>query len=258
MKHLLALPFLFVVFNATSQTISTEAPSVSASATTVPKNTLQIESGMSVSSNNYWTTVSLPYTLFRLGLSDRWELRINNSFNVRKYNGSVFSNPSTNYGFGSFQVGTKFQFIKNPESKTKIAAIANVTIPSYNSNSRAASLNFSFSHQLSSKHSLGYNLGYSPSYSVSISSPDIISNINYSLIYGYSLNSKLSIFGEFFGNYNYHTAVFDPTTSLSVDFGIMYLLRDNIQIDYAYGRGFTDDFDFHSLGFNILLNSKKK
>ena len=259
MKHLTAIVLLTFAFNGTSQTIITEAPSVSASATTVPKNTLQIESGMSASSNNYWTTISLPYALFRLGLSNRWELRMNNSFNVRKYNGSAFSNPSTNYGFGSFQVGTKFQFIKNPESKTKIAAIANVTIPSHNSNSRAASLNFSFSHQLGSKHSIGYNLGYNPSYALSISSPDIISNVNYSLIYGYSLNSKLSIFGEFFGNYHYYPAVFDPTTSLSVDFGIMYLLRDNIQIDYAYahGRGFTNQFDFHSLGFNILLNSKK-
>lgn len=253
MRLLTTLMILGCASFSIGQTIATEAPSVSASGTTVPKNTFQIESSLGISSSSFMTTITLPYTLFRLGLSDRWELRLNNSFNIRKFSGSS----SADYEFGSFQVGTKFQFIKNPESKTRIAVTATATIPTYDNSMRTGQLNLSFSQQLASNHSFGFNVGYTPSFSSSTTNPDIIKNVNYSLIYGYSLNSKLSLFAEIYGNYYENPALAAPVESFGIDFGIMYLVRDNIQIDYAYGRGLTSNSEFHTLGFNILLNSKK-
>jgi hypothetical protein len=256
MKHLVGIIILFFAFNASSQTIITEAPSVSASAISVPKNSFQIESSFGISSsytNGYsYTNLTIPSNLFRLGITNRLELRVTNGLNLRINNGP------NSLRFSPFQIGGKFQFIKYSERRSSLALIVNANIPSPNSSFRQYNSNLAFSQRIKSRHTIGVNLGYGISFSKIAIAPTNYHRANYSAIYTYKLNSKLSVFGELFGTYGKYNSNPFNDNNFSTDFGFMYLVRDNIQIDYSYGRGLIDNFDFHSLGFNILLNSKKK
>lgn len=247
MKIILSSILLAFSGSLFAQTISTEAPSVSSCGTTVPKNSFQIETGIGIRFGGFSPNQSFASNLFRLGITERIELRLTS--------GIIKGN---HFYFSPIQVGAKFQFIKDPNKKTKVALITHFEIPEVKHPHLYANVNMAVSHQLADKHSLGYNIGYS--YSKQVFSKEYsmsAENINLSLIYSYSVSQKLSLFVEGYGNLiNASTYPFYSRSS-GFDFGVLYLLRDNIQINYAFGRGLYNETNFHSIGFNILLNAKK-
>lgn len=249
MKNLIFAIATLLAGSSIGQVISTEAPSVSASSVTVPKGTFQVESSIGLMRTPFAPIrISLPYNLFRVGLTERLELRASNEFYLNTLNGT------TTGLFGPLELGLKYQFVKDANKPNQFGIIGHVEIPKPETSFRRGYVNFAASHQIATKHTIGYNAGLTLT-SIEVADEKQLSQfVNYSLIYNFAVNSKFIIFAEIFGNYmNEYFQATDNDTS--IDFGAMYLLRDNIQIDYVYGRGIDEDFDFHSIGFNVLIPS---
>lgn len=258
MKIFTTLMVLGISTFSMAQTISTEAPSVSSSGTTVPKNTFQIEASAGITSDEINQQYSIPSTLFRFGITNRIELRLSSGITVdgADFNFWTGQNNPNVVSLNPIQIGAKFQFIKDPNKKTKVALISHAEIPQMDVSSAFAMVNIAVSHQLSDKHSIGYNFGYSSMKEPNYSSYTITKNLNYSLIYCYSVFDKFTLYAEAYSNTSGNTTTPWNDTDLGFDFGAMYLLKDNIQLDYAFGRGINNSMSFHSIGFDILLKQK--
>lgn len=265
MKNLLAIPFLFVVFSAASQTISTEAPSVSASAVTVPKNSFQIESGLTFGVDrtnlpNQDYTFGMPTALFRYGLFNKFELRATGAFTI-SHNNSSLGNPI--YNFTDVGIGAKYELLNKPEGKTQMAVIAHFNFWNQDNPFKSTFFDYALNHNFNGKHSLGFNAGVRLDWQHFGNTNIGIRTYRSSLIYNFCMNEKITLFGELYGatsqwvqkgsGFEYKS---DFEESYGANVGILYLLRDNIQIDFLMGRIVNSKRFNASLGFNILLNSK--
>lgn len=266
MRNLTAITLLLLAFNASSQTIITEAPSVSASAMTVPKNSFQIESTLTFGSNNEFSPyntyiLGMPATLFRFGLFKNFELRATGTFNI--IHTDIFN--STINRIRDIGIGAKYGLLNKPEGKTQMAVIAQFNFWSQNDMSKAGSFIYALNHNFNDKHSLGFNAGTRIDWWSTTSLSSVTTSFNSSLIYNFSATDKITLFGEFYGAVSQGVKKMEDEEyksgfqdSYGADLGILYLLRDNIQIDYAMGMSLDAKQFNASLGFNILLNSKKK
>jgi len=257
-----ALGFVSVV---NGQTIGTEAPSVSASAVTVPKNGIQFEStfGMSVYQGapgfaNY--TFSTPALLVRWGIAEKFELRATGVYNIFKGSTGVKT-----YRMNGVGLGGKYEILNKPEGNTQMAIIANANLYNQNSPFVGGSLTYALSHSFTGEHSIGFNAGIGHSLRQQPYIYEGMTSFSSSLIYNFQFNEKMCVFGEFYGSTSNHVTkeysiknVYPYSASFGADLGFLFLLRDNIQLDFAAG---TNEFDFKnfyaSLGFNILLNASK-
>jgi hypothetical protein len=268
MKHLTSIVLLTFAFNATSQTIITEAPSVSASAVTVPKNGFQIESTLTFSSTNEFApyksyTFGMPTALFRFGLFEKFELRATGTFNI--FHNDLFIDP-TRYKVRDIGIGAKYEILNKPEGKTQMAVIAHFNFWNQDNPYKASSIDYALNHNFNDRHSVGFNLGTRIDWRANNDSfSQVITTFRSSLIYNFSVNDKITLFGEVYGataewaqkspGFEYKSGF---QNSFGADLGILYLLRDNIQLDAAFGASLDGERFNGSLGFNILLNSKKK
>jgi hypothetical protein len=84
--------------------IVTDRPDITESAIVVPKGSLQLENGLTWTSDHGQTALDLSETLIRLGISDRTELRIV----VPNYFAGL-TGPTSASGFGDVAVGMKQQ-----------------------------------------------------------------------------------------------------------------------------------------------------
>jgi len=233
--------------------ISTDAPSVSAGATTVGKRTFQIESRLQYAKTRYdsYSTndFQLPSILFRIGLGKNFELRLINGIDVRSINST------TQASLSSFVLGMKAQLLNKPEGNTQIAFLAHATVPELDSKYMSATGTFAVNHNLNDRNSLGYNAGFSYMANGNFHESH---SVDLSLIYSNAVTSRLSLFAEFYGGYRNTThPVKQGATYLNFDAGFLFLLKDNIQLDYSFGVGVLDKFNFHAIGFNIMFGGKE-
>lgn len=107
--------------------IVTDRPTQTASSSTVPTGSLQLESGISIGyeSNNQESTrqISLPTNLFRYGLANWIELRVLNQYKLLK------SGEEHLEGIGDLAVGTKIQLIKGENKNTEMAFLTHLIMP---------------------------------------------------------------------------------------------------------------------------------
>ena len=142
-----------------------------------------------------------------------------------------------------------------------MAVIAQFNFWSQNDMSKAGSFIYALNHNFNDKHSLGFNAGTRIDWWSITSLSSVTTSFNSSLIYNFCATDKITLFGEFYGvvsqgvlkieDEEYKSGFQD---SYGADLGILYLLRDNIQIDYAMGMSLDTKQFNASLGFNILLN----
>ena len=100
-RVLILILTLFISDYAFAQ-ISTDRPDQTESSLVLPKGTIQIESGF-VSRKN---ELIFPNTLFRIGVSKKFEFRINTNYIFKTHeNENKISN------FSDLEIGTKFKFI---------------------------------------------------------------------------------------------------------------------------------------------------
>lgn len=259
----ITISFLSLLLSATgfSQSISTEAPSVSASAVTVPKGFLQgeLSGGLSVDNNGPETEIrsnELPFLLLRYGISERWELRMRHNTSFTRNNGIG------NYRSTDFGIGVKYAILPN-DSNTNLAIIGNFSPYAGVSNSIEGNILTAFSHTFKGRHSIGTNVGYT-FYRINFGFPNPIARTNSllaSAVYSWQFLDCWTAFGEFYFNRSQFTIGdfdFDPSQSYGIDFGVQFLLTERIQLDWVSLFSLSSKNNSHSLGFNIYIDTNKK
>ncbi|MBT8229489.1 MAG: transporter [Bacteroidia bacterium] len=237
------LVIAFMSFPLISQEIVTDRPDQTESATAVPKNAFQLESGILVSHEGEdFREILSPTNLFRYGLFENLELRLTYDFMQLKSDEKRISQT----GFGDIQAGFKYQFYRN--GKTEIAILSHLVFPSgtgesFSQGSYASINKLAIAHTLSDRFNLSYNLGY-----------DYFDKgvFTYSLALGIGLNDKIGYYIESYGEA-------DNEAHLSnMDTGFTYLLNDTLQFDFSFGTGINVDMNYLSIGVSWLILDKNE
>jgi len=244
-----------------SQSISTEAPSVSASAVTMPKGFLQGElSGGFGIDNEFDTTLisssEAPFLLLRYGLTDRFELRLQNHTSLSKL-GDQF-----NYRLRQIGIGAKYAILPN-DGNTNLAVIGTFSPRTANTwDAQQYDLTLAFSQSIGDNGSLGVNSGYGLFNSSAFGKEIVWRNhsIPASIVYSHQFFDRLTAFGEFYNSYgrSNFAGFKSQGTNYGIDFGLQFLLTERIQIDWASGFNLNYRSQFHSIGLNIYFDTNKK
>ena len=231
-KSLFLLPVILFSKVIFSQDIITDRPDQTESAVVVGEKKIQIESGILNQENSGGEKkLSIPTNLFRYGISEKIELRLNLEHSDKK-----------NYGIESVEIGSKINLNKNQNSLTKIALLSHLLLPKKEENLGIMNL-ISISHDQIKNLSIGYNLGYTHFMNQS-------GFLKYSIALGTGLSEKIGFFIETYGEIEKSEI---PISNF--DSGFTYLVRDNLQIDVSFGLGINNQMNFQSIG--ISWKSKK-
>jgi hypothetical protein len=200
------------------------------SSVTVSKSTLQIENRIEMASNEGANAFMIPYSLVRFGLNKHFELRASNLLQLDDAGNLNLQRP---------QLGVKYALFEQGLSKTNIGVIAHFTLPFGDSNNDPTFTGWSaiaLSRDIGTRHQLATNIIMNWSYSSANIEPK--GRINYlsSICYNFQPVDKFSIFAEAYYTWDQDKSLSDLST-FSADFGLTYLLRDNIQLSYTFGAG---------------------
>jgi len=247
-KRFLFLFFFIVSYASHAQKIITDRPDQTESSSTVPKKSLQIESGVLVKfaeeGDISLREIAIPTTLFRYGISKVIEIRVANQYiNIKEKNSS-----NEISGITDLEIGAKIQLFKKENSNTEIAFLSHVILPTGTkevSFEKVGTINkLSISHVLTDNIGLGYNLGY-----------DYFGHQNgfltYSLVLGISVSERVGMYLEPYGS----IGIFDEHLS-NIDAGITYLVKDNFQLDFSFGTGINYTMNYLSAGFSWNIAAK--
>ena len=234
MKKYLFIWFLFISCFSFSQSIATDRPSAQTdNSYSLYHKAFQLESGLLYSySNGEVNSSSLPNLLLRYGAFDVIEFRFSSDLLVSPIENKISTSP--------IQLGTKIQIIRN--DNFQLAFLSMVTFDSINQNTLTKLIG---GNSITDNFGIGYTLGHN--YATS-SSTDFFS---YSIFLSNSFNSKITVFLEFYGDWNYNTIL--KSSTINFDFGGSYLLNDKMQLDAYFGKGLNNDLYFGSIGFSYLF-----
>ncbi len=246
---------LLVVFTKQliAQQIVTDRPDQTEASTTVPKGSLQIESGIFVgfteTNTNKEKQLFAPTTLFRFGITKGIEIRVLSQLESIKNQLTL----ERITGISDIEIGTKIQILKKKNINTEIAFLSHLIIPTGSTGlttiDKYGTINkLSISHKINDNLGVGYNIGY-----------DYFGigkgNLTYSLSLAISVTDKVGVFIEPYGE------ITDFKNYLSnFDSGFTYLVKDNFQLDFSFGTGINNKMNFISTGFswNINKNNQNK
>ncbi len=206
----------------------TDRPDQTESSVAVPVGALQIETGFMQIDNTAFSSTVYNTTLLRYGLFENTELRLGAGFET--YEDLAIETE----GLAPIMLGFKSRIKEESGFIPEMAVMLELTMPYFGSddfapNTTDAKFLASFAHTLSDRMSLGYNLG-------SVWSNETINqNWVYSAALGYSLLDKVGLFAEFYGG---KADRFKPDNA--ADFGVTWLIVENIQLDLSYGIGLMD------------------
>ena len=224
-----------------AQEIITDRPDQTESSSTIQKENLQIESGLlleflgediSCSERNLLT----PTTLIRYGLLDFAELRIVSQIESVKNNSTSFT------GISDLEIGIKLQLLKKEKSLLEIALLSHIIIPTgskeVSSNTTGSINKLCVSHRSNTNISIAYNLGYNYFGSGK-------GDLTYSFVLGSRINDKASVYFEPYGEF-----IEFEDNIININSGITYLLKDNFQLDFSFGTGINQIFNYTAIGFS--------
>jgi len=224
----------------------TDRPDQTESSSIVPIDRIQIEVGWTLSHDEIGGVENeareAPGVLVRAGFSDRMEMRLG-------YDGYIAeevddgSSSAEESGSGDGSVGLKI-FLREEEGRIpETAVILSLSLPigaeEFSSHGVDPTVLLCQSLTLGGPFSLGWNLGGTlPSREDADGDRETDSYLKYSVALGAGLGDRVGLFAEFFGE-----APVDATTGAlnSVDGGITFLLRHNVQIDCAGGAALSED-----------------
>lgn len=247
---LLLFPFISGFSQETEdESMVTDRPDQTESSVTVPKNTLQWESGFlfekatSLLEEN--TSISYSSNLFRYGLFDVLELRLGISIDQltseTKSSGEKFKES----GIAPISLGTKVYLGKQKGWIPELAVLAHIDLAKTGNNAfhqdhSVQSTRLAASHEISDRFSLGYNLGFS--WSEKVNEGEVF----------YSLSTAVSLadnWGVFFEPYGF---LYDGMENkYMVDAGTTYLLKSNFQLDFSAGIGINEAAPDYFMGFGF-------
>lgn len=229
------LGLLCAVFaaGAVAEELVTDRPDATESSSVIPPGYLQAEVGWLMTDAESTEIHELPQTLIRIGVMDRVELRLG-------WSGYIESDASgAGDGAGDGDLGTKLYLAEENGALPEAALLASVSLPwgdsDVSSDEVDPGFRFSFSHTLSDRLSLGYNLGVE----WGTESDSTLSSFVYTTALGIGLSDSLGAYFEVFGDVGLSAA----GVAHSLDGGLTYLLRENLQLDLLAGVGLSNDAD---------------
>lgn len=241
-KSIFLILSLTVGFTSNGQQIITDRPDQTESSSTIPKGSLQIESGLLLGfSDNELNSERQfigPSSLFRYGMTNTLEIRIVNQFESikNKSNNQEFS------GISDLEIGVKIQLFQSEGVNSEVAFLSHLVLPTGSddlTNNELGTINkLAFSHELNKRLGLGYNFGYNYFGTG-------IGDLTYSLVLGFKINEKAGVYLEPYGeliDFREHLANFDS--------GFTYSLKDNFQLDFSFGTGINYTMNYISAGFS--------
>jgi len=237
----------------------TDRPDQTESSSTVSPGYIQLEMGWTHSVEDdpiYTKEDSFPETLVRVGLFERLELRFG-------YDGFLRQDTSTRPkrthidGSGDALAGLKWSFWEEQDWRPEAALLAHTTLPVGRDNISSERFDpdyrLAFSHTLSERIGFSYNVGQAWSTEPdSRGERDTLSVFVYTAALGIALTEKCAGFVEVFGDIPL-SATGGPANSM--DGGITYLLKENLQLDVLAGLGLSKaaaDW-FLGAGFSLRL-----
>lgn len=222
-----------------AKTIDTDRPDQSDGVFTLPAGKFQIETGFLYGEigEDYF----MNNTMLRLGLTKSTEVRLAVDY------GHEFSST----GLMPVGLSIKQNLWQGQGVLPTTTLIGSLSLPflassEFETDKAAWGITLAFENGLSDTFSLAYNLGFS----TDGYSDDLIWVWTTNL--GYSVSEKVAVFAEYFGNY---ADKFRPAHN--VDFGVLWLLQNNLQLDLALGTSVFTDAEknqFATLGFSYRFD----
>ena len=228
-----AVPIILAIFChgiafGQSPDIQTDRPDQTECPFIVPKNFIQIESGVLYEDiNSFEQNMLIPTSLIKYGLTDNFELRV-----IVDFLSSRINNVSS-FGMSPIVIGMKTKLCHEHGIIPETSFIGQFTINRWASASfqtlvPAPSFRFTMQHTLSKHLMIGYNLG--AEWDGAQPKPTYI----YTLTAGINIYKGINGFVEIYG--------FIPTGTISdhrFDGGFTFSLSDNIQLDISTGFRLT-------------------
>lgn len=219
--------------------IETDRPDQTEASSIVPVNSLQIETGFVWESADRGDnkTFAGPSTLLRYSINKIIEFRVFNQYERHSFINSNYRME----GLSDVELGAKFQIFKSDSSRTEVAFLSHVIIPTAKaglSNQHLGTASkLCVSHTLNDWLALGYNIGYAYL--------EKKHSAIYSIALGASIIDRIGCYVEPFGIFG-ESGYFES----NFDGGITYLLKENLQLDASYGTGLNQRMHYFSLGFS--------
>ncbi|TVZ52862.1 transporter [Dokdonia sp. Hel_I_53] len=234
----------------------TDRPDATEAPTTVPKSSLQVETGTFFT--NYEdgvleeNVIGYNTTLLRYGLSSRLELRVGWNFEETTINLNNQEIAKLN-GFSPLLFGAKVAIFKEQGWMPEVGLIGHLFLPftassDYKPEYTSADFRFAFNHTLSEKSGLAYNIGGQ----YGGDSPELA--YIYTIAYGYALTDQLGMYVELYGDLPE-----DSRANHFWDAGLTYAVAPLVQLDATIGRSITEGQDLLlSAGVSFRIDKNKQ
>ncbi len=238
----------------------TDRPDQTESSVTVPKGSLQIETGYTFENiNENYTSQTIGGTLLRYGLLRNFELRFGASYKNEKFEMDEtiaiigMLPPEKDFtGFSPVMIGTKINIGEENGIIPEMAILTEFTLGGtgddvFYENNTGTKILFAFSHTLNDFLGFGYNLG------LEHDGNEPGANLMYSFVLGVAPIEGLGAFFEVYGS-----SLKNHVPDHRVDAGLTYLLTDNFQFDLSGGIGLSDTSpnNFISAGVSYRIIKK--
>lgn len=258
MSRILSALILFIiaiplVAQSDSTALASDRPTQTASAFLVPKGTIQIESGFSIATTKigagvitdvYQDLITYNSTQVRFGVSNNLELLFTQSLlDVRVRSGSESVNAGSE--FVPTGIGARIHlFDMNERGGPQTSFLATISGPWLLEGATGSSidLRFNMQHNLGESASIGYNLG-----GVTNGEFDSFTGLA-SVVFGYAASGKLSLFAELYFIFPELEDSF-----LQSDFGVIYSVNPNFQVDVFAGLGISDFTPDSLIGAGVAI-----
>ncbi len=255
---LFALQVLAQNEDNSTATIATDRPTQTTSPYIITPKLFQIETGFyqqqtNLSGTNILNSIDSKFQnivynslLLRYGISDKLELRLNQEYGrTRQLIDDVVTEQS-DASFGPTTIGVKYQFMEENGWRPAVALNGHVGGQFLSSGSGVTGdLRVNFQNNLSDKFNVSYNVG--------IILIENSSNVGlWTLNLGFSVSPKLTVFLEGYGFSD------SFSSQQSIDFGFLYLISPNFQVDFFGGFGMSEFAPDSLFGFGLSTNIAKR
>jgi Putative MetA-pathway of phenol degradation len=255
-RHFVILSFivlsLFFSKKLFSQDLVTDRPDITESAITVPTGDFQIEDGLlfenqSLDSGGLKTTIhnyTFSTALLRVGITKNFEMRLGSDYLYQTIEADKIKTKILS--INNLMIGSKFQLLNEESDGQDLGLLLQFYLPVGSESIRPKNLEpemlLAYGRDISQSFSFSANIGghWDSSYQ------NIL--LLYSISFDFELSAKWGSFFELYGN-----ALKNNTTDNNFDFGLSYLLINNIQLDASAGYGPFSDFNDWFIGTGISI-----
>ena len=242
MRKLIAIFMLSSAMSSIAQdsnSIVTDRPTQSAASAVQAKGDLLVEYGFVSEKAGDFTNITLANLLLRYGVIDGVEIRITQNINQV----SSDLDDSKVSGLSPLTIGTKVHLVEENGAVPQISVIGQVTLnngeEAFKPGETIPELRLNFSNTLSESLSLGYNLG--------MAFPQDNSQTFYTLVLGYAVSTGVTVFAEPYGFFQ------DGVSDHRFNTGVIYLAKENFQLDLSGGFGLSDVSPDFFIGFGAAI-----